>query len=98
MLDWAHRLTLKAVDAGKAEDSPALRTLVATGSVEQRSDGGHASPRPAGPRWRRTSRAAGGGSLAGDRRMRGQLRRDHDHPVDPLTYCFLVNRCLPYEP
>jgi hypothetical protein len=42
MLDWAHRLTLKAVDAGKAEDSPALRTLVATGLVEQRSDGGHA--------------------------------------------------------
>jgi hypothetical protein len=41
MLDFAHSLTLKAVDQGRAEDSPALRTLIETGLVEQRSDGGH---------------------------------------------------------
>ncbi len=35
MLDTAHRLTLRAVDAGTAGDSPALRRLVRSGLVSQ---------------------------------------------------------------
>ena len=42
MLDWAHDLTLRAVANGDYDDSPALRTLVASGLVEQDSDGGYA--------------------------------------------------------
>lgn len=40
MLDWAHDLTLRAVADGDYDDSPALRTLVASGLVEQDPDGG----------------------------------------------------------
>jgi len=39
MLDWAHSMTLRAVADGDCDDSPALRTLVATGLVEQEPDG-----------------------------------------------------------
>jgi len=42
VLDWAHDLTLRAVAAGDYDDSPALRTLVASGLVEQHPDGGYA--------------------------------------------------------
>ncbi len=60
MLDWAHDLTLRAVADGDYEDSPALRTLVASGLVEQDPDGGYAVT-PAGrvalqdrePKWMR---------------------------------------------
>jgi hypothetical protein len=38
VLDWAHKLALRAVDEGDAGDSPAMRRLVATGLVEQQSD------------------------------------------------------------
>jgi len=41
VLDAAHRLTLRAVARGDAGESPALRTLVASGLVEQHPDGGH---------------------------------------------------------
>lgn len=41
MLDWAHSLVLRAVAQGDDADSPALRTLVATGLVERRADGSH---------------------------------------------------------
>ena len=60
MLDWAHDLTLRAVADGDYEDSPALRTLVASGLVAHDPDGGYAVT-PAGrvaleerePRWMR---------------------------------------------
>lgn len=60
MLDWAHDLTLRAVAAGDDDDSPALRTLVASGLVALDPDGGHVVT-PAGrvaledrgPRWMR---------------------------------------------
>ncbi len=42
MLEWAHDLTLRAVADGDYDDSPALRTLVASGLVEQHPDGGYA--------------------------------------------------------
>ena len=41
MLDWAHRVTLRSVDHGNGDDCPALRTLVATGLVEEQPDGGY---------------------------------------------------------
>lgn len=41
MLDWAHTLVLRAVASGDHDDSPALRTLVASGLVEQLTDGGY---------------------------------------------------------
>jgi hypothetical protein len=41
VLDWVHKVTLQDVAAGEAEDSPALRTLVASGLVEQQPNGGH---------------------------------------------------------
>ena len=40
VLDWAHRTTLRAVARGDCDDSPALRTLLATGLAEQAPDGG----------------------------------------------------------
>lgn len=42
VLDWSHDLTLRAVADGDYEGSPALRTLVANGLVEQDPDGGFA--------------------------------------------------------
>lgn len=42
VLDWAHKLTLRSVADGDADESPALRTLVASRLVEQRPDGTHA--------------------------------------------------------
>ncbi len=41
VLDWPHKLTLRAVAEGDADESPALRTLVASGLVEQHPDGRH---------------------------------------------------------
>jgi hypothetical protein len=41
MLDASHKLTLRGVAQGMDLDSPALRTLVAGGLVEQRPDGSH---------------------------------------------------------
>jgi hypothetical protein len=41
VLDAVHKLTLRAVARGDAGESPALRTLVASGLVEQHPDGGH---------------------------------------------------------
>jgi hypothetical protein len=41
VLDWAHLLVLRAVSQGHDDDSPALRTLVATGLVERRADDSH---------------------------------------------------------
>lgn len=40
MLDFVHGLVLRAVADGDSDDSPALETLVATGLVERRADGG----------------------------------------------------------
>jgi hypothetical protein len=40
VLDWTHTLALRAVDRGDSDDTPALRTLVASGLVERREDGG----------------------------------------------------------
>jgi hypothetical protein len=39
VLDWAHRLTLRSVEQGTVDDSPALRNLVASGLVARRDDG-----------------------------------------------------------
>jgi hypothetical protein len=41
VLDLAHRLVLQGVDQGDCDDCPALRTLLATGLVEQQPDGGY---------------------------------------------------------
>jgi hypothetical protein len=40
MLDFAHSLVLRGVDAGDRDDSPALQRLVATGLVERLPGGG----------------------------------------------------------
>jgi hypothetical protein len=47
VLDFSHRLVLRAVDKGRGDDSPALRSLVAAGLVA-RSDGGGYIVTPAG--------------------------------------------------
>ncbi len=41
MLDLAHRLTLRAVDEGDGEDTPAMQSLLATGLVGRGVDGGY---------------------------------------------------------
>ena len=41
MLDLAHRLTLRAVDKGDGEDTPAMQSLLATGLVGRGDDGGY---------------------------------------------------------
>lgn len=41
VLDLAHRLTLRAVDEGQGEDTPAMQSLPATGLVGRSDDGGY---------------------------------------------------------
>jgi hypothetical protein len=41
MLDWSHGLALRAVADGDDDDSSAVRTLIATGLVEERVGGGY---------------------------------------------------------
>lgn len=41
MLDWSHGLALRAVANGDDDESPAVRTLIATGLVEERAGGGY---------------------------------------------------------
>jgi hypothetical protein len=49
VLDFVHRLTLRAAANGDGDDSPAMRSLVATGLVVRGDDGGYAVT-PAGRR------------------------------------------------
>ncbi len=39
MLDFAHRLTLRAVGKGEGTDNPAMQSLLATGLVGRGADG-----------------------------------------------------------
>jgi hypothetical protein len=41
VLDFAHKLTLQAVDKGEGEDTPAMQSLLATGLVGRGGDGGY---------------------------------------------------------